>query len=615
MCKKKSPKPTGDESKRPLKQVSTMQYTFKLKIYRWSVRILLVGLLAGFSQCSERSGLPPGDPDNGGLLLPGGFEAVVVADSIGRARHLAVNENGDIYVKLRVPSPKGENVALRDSDHDGKADIIRYFGQYVEEGKRRYGTGMRIYEGYLYFSTAGTVYRNKLTPGELLPKDAAEVIMTDDYQNDIHGAEHIAKPIAFDDKGNMYIPFGAPGDVCQNPKRTPGLPGQYPCPQLEEHGGIWKFDANQPGQTQEDGIRYATGIRSVVAMNWNPASQNLYALQHGRDGLHRMWPDLYSPWQSAVLPSEEFFKVNEGADFGWPYYYYDHIQGKKLLNPEYGGDGYKEGDGNTYGQPLIGFPGHFAPNDLLFYTGNQFPPRYRNGAFIAFHGSTIRAPYPQAGYFVAFVPFKNGAPSGPWEVFSNGFAGVDPIINTNDAKHRPMGLAMGPDGSLYITESVQGKIWRVMYKGDKENFGAEQLATMKKQKQEASNIKMPDEVEDNLQKGLLAEGEKVYVTYCAPCHQRDGQGASGRFPPLAGVDWVTGDKERLISIILNGMDGPVEVRGETYNFVMPQHSFLKDEEAASVLTYIRQNFGNNASPVTPEEVRTMRSTLVQKSKD
>jgi glucose/arabinose dehydrogenase len=126
--------------------------------------------------------------------------------------------------------------------------------------------------------------------------------------------------------------------------------------------------------------------------------------------------------------------------------------------------------------PIIGFPGHFAPNDLLFYKGDQFPARYKNGAFIAFHGSTIRAPYPQAGYFVAFVPFSDGKPSGPWEVFADGFAQLDTIVNTSDAKARPMGLSMGPDGSLYITESVRGKIWRVMYKGNKTEFGEKQLA-------------------------------------------------------------------------------------------------------------------------------------------
>lgn len=553
-------------------------------------------------QCSEKTQLPPGDPDNGGLVLPGGFEALVVADSVGRARHLAVNSNGDIYVKLRVPSPKGL-VALRDTTQDGKADIIEVFGDYEDEGN--YGTAMRIYNNYLYFSTAGEVYRTKLTPGQLIPEGEVELIMKDDYKNAEHGYEHIAKPITFDDKGNMYVPFGAPGDICQNPKRTPGAPGQDPCPQLEEHAGIWKFDANKVGQTQQDGSRYATGIRSVVAMAWNHADGTLYALQHGRDSFVRNWPALYNSWQSAMLPSEEFLRVKEGTDAGWPYYYYDQMQGKKVLNPEYGGDGKKEGNGKDYEQPIIGFPGHMAPNDLFFYTGDQFPERYKNGAFIAFHGSTIRAPYPQAGYFVAFVPFKDGAPSGPWEVFADNFAQLDTIINTRDAAARPMGLSMGPDGSLYVTESVKGKIWRIMYKGDKDEFGPELLAKMEERKSR-TNIKTPDETGDNLDKGKLDVGAKLYTTYCATCHQGDGKGDGTRFPPLASSEWVVGDKRRLIEVILNGLEGPITIGDQSFNGVMPAHNYLNDEQVAAVLTYIRQNFDNNAIGVQEREVKWVR---------
>jgi len=416
-------------------------------------RTILFALPLLFLAACSNEGLPDGDKDNGGLLLPDKFEAVVVADSTGRARHIAVNNNGDVYVKLRSPIPKGL-LALRDTDNDGQADEREIFGDYDDRGD--YGTGMRIHNGYLYFSTAGEVYRIKLTPGKLVPENPVELILTDDYENDPHGYEHIAKPITFDDKGNMYVQYGAPGDVCQELERIPGAPGLDPCPQLEDHGGVWKFDANKLNQTQKDGIRYATGIRSIVAMDWNHADSTLYALQHGRDDLHRNWPALFSPWQSAVLPSEEFLRVTEGSNAGWPYYYYDHMQQKKLLNPEYGGDGKKQGKGAEFAQPLMGFPGHWAPNDLLFYSGNQFPERYKNGAFIAFHGSTIRNPYPQAGYFVGFVPFKNGVPTGEYEDFVTGF-----VVNDREVWGRPVGVAVARDGSLLISEDGNGTIWRV----------------------------------------------------------------------------------------------------------------------------------------------------------
>jgi glucose/arabinose dehydrogenase/cytochrome c5 len=581
---------------------------YKKLFSKVSISILITGaflITVSFITINGFFRLPKASPRNGGLFLPGGFEAVVVTDSIGRARHLAINSNGDIYVKLRNPdSLKRGSVALRDTNNDGKADIIQYFGDYPDEGN--YGTGMRIHNGYLYFTTAGEVYRTKLSPGKLVPEGESELLLTDDYLHDPHGYSHIAKPLAFDNKGNMYVPFGSPGDVCQLADRKPGSPGQMPCPQLEEHGGIWKFSDSKPNQTIKDGTRYATGIRSVVAMDWNTTDNTLYAVQHGRDDFNRSWPDYYNAWQSALLPAEEFLKVTEGTDAGWPYYYYDYMQKKKLLNPEYGGDGKKEGDAKKYAQPLVGFPGHFAPNDLFFYTGNQFPARYKNGAFIAFHGSTIRAPYSQGGYFVGFVPFKNGVPSGPWEVFADGFAGKDTLVYTSDAAYRPMGIAKGPDGSLYISESEKGKIWRIMYKGDKKNFGIAQLAKMLKRKLTQPTIRTPHITKDNLFAEKLVAGAKLYNTYCATCHQGNGKGDGTRFPPLENSEYVKGDRRRLINIVLNGLSGPITVNGVGFNDAMPANSYLTDEQISLILSYVRGNFKNNSSLIIPAEVARVR---------
>lgn len=575
-----------------------------------SKKILCLLIISGILiQCTENkfTPLPPSDPDNGGLILPEGFEAIVVVDSIGSSRHLAVNHNGDIYVKMRRYHKDGENMALRDVDHDGKADIIERFGVY--NPKEYYSNGMRIYNDYLYFSTSSKVMRQKLTPGKLIPEGKAEVILTDDYRNSKYGYSHIAKPITFDNEGNMYIPFGSPGDVCQPDEfdRMPGAMGMDPCPELEWHGGIWRFDANKLGQLQKDGYRYATGIRSIVGMDWNHADNTLYALQHGRDNMNRNWPDIYSPWQSAMLPSEEFLRVKDGTDAGWPYYYYDQMQGKKLLNPEYGGDGIKEGKGAEFAQPIIGFPGHWAPNDLHFYQGDQFPERYKNGAFIAFHGSTIRAPFSQSGYFVAFVPFINGEP-GDWEVFADGFTQVEKIVDTDDAGYRPMGIAMGPDGSLYLSESEKGKIWRVMYKGDKSNFGSQQLAKMEARKN-MPHIKTPDEAKDDLTPARVEAGQVLYNKYCGSCHMANGKGDGSRFPPIAQSDWVMGDQKRLIDVVLGGLKGPIEINGEPFDGVMPPVDYLEDEEIAQILTYVRKEFGNNAAPINSYYVKVGRYYL------
>jgi glucose/arabinose dehydrogenase/mono/diheme cytochrome c family protein len=562
-------------------------------------KILFLFLLVTIIGCKSPTTQPP-------LFLPQGFEATVFVDSIAETvRHMAVNKNGDLYAKFKRPSEAGVMAAIRDLNNDGVADSLVKFGEYHIPQRGSYSTAARIYKGYLYFSSQLTVYRIKLDEENLVPTGTAEIIVHDDHAHGSH--EHIGKPIAFDEEGHIFVPFGAPNNACQNPKRTPLVPGQDPCPLLEDHGGIWRFDAEKVGQTQKDGVFYASGLRSIVALDWNTSDQSLYAVVHGRDDLHRLWPNHFSQWESALLPSEEFVKIEKGDHFGWPYCFYDQIQGKKVLAPEYGGDGNIIGRCADYKDPVIGFPGHWAPNELVFYNGDAFPDHYKNGAFIAFHGSTNRAPYPQSSYFIGFVPFENGKPSGPYEVFADGFAGVDPIINTRDAEFRPMGIAFAPDGSMYIGETEKGRIWKVQFKGDRENFGPSQLVEMEERKT-LSHIATPDIVTDRIEPKDMAIGQKIYNQYCMACHQSNGMGASGRFPPLNGTDWVTGDKERLVHLILNGMEGAIEVNGEIYDGVMPQHSFLNDDQIADVLTYIRTHFDNQAGSVTAEEVENYRKS-------
>lgn len=395
--------------------------------------------------------------DNDGLVLPDGFCAAVVTDSLGPVRHLAINDNGDIYAALRQVSDGGGIVALRDTDDDGRADVEERFG---ESG----GTGIDLRGGYLYFAPDTAVWRYEMTEGELVPTGEREVVAA----GLIDQGSHAAKPFAFDGEEGLYLNVGGPSNACQEEARTEGSPGQDPCPQLERQGGIWRFSADALNQSQvEDGARYATGIRNAVAVAWNDAAGSLYAVQHGRDQLHEFWPDRYTEEQRTEMPAEEFFKVDEGDDFGWPYCYYDGVEdGRKELAPEYGGDGSEVGRCNEVEDPIVAFPAHWAPNDLIFYAADQFPETYRNGAFIAFHGSWNRTPR-QDGYQVAFVPFDGDMPAGDYETFADGFAGEGDWRpgSSGEAEHRPMGLAVGPDGSLYISDSMQGRIWRVMYAG------------------------------------------------------------------------------------------------------------------------------------------------------
>ena len=317
-------------------------------------------------------------------------------------------------------------------------------------------TGIGMRNGFLYFATTTSVIRYKLPPGELKPSGGPEIIV--DGLPDRR--QHAEKGLAFDGKGGLYVNVGAPSNACQSRDRQAKVPGQDPCLLLEKHGGIWRFDENKLGQQQEDGKRYATGMRQMVGLTWHDNS--LWAVMHNRDSLDTLWPGQFTAEQNAEWPAEYLLKVEDGSNFGWPYCFYNNSEKKLVTNPEYGGDGKKADRCANFNAPTVAFPGHWAPNDVMFYTGTQFPVKYRGGAFIAFHGSWNRAPLPQAGYNVTFVPFANGKPSGTYEVFADGFAGKTPLANPNDAVARPGGLAQGPDGSLYITEDVKGRIWRVI---------------------------------------------------------------------------------------------------------------------------------------------------------
>ena len=385
------------------------------------------------------------------LKMPAGFSSITVAQNVGRARHIAVHSNGDVFVKLdRLNTGKGI-LRLRDTNGDGVADDTLKFGTYT-------GTGIAIKNGYLYASSDEEVFRYKIdAKGEIENPDAPEKIVT----GLVNKRQHASKSLTLDNAGNIYVNIGAPTNVCQEKDRTKGSPGMNPCPILETAGGIWQFKVDKLNQTYAEGVRYATGLRNVVGLDWNNQVNDLYLMQHGRDMLFQFYPELFDQKAGANNPAEEFFRVKKGSDCGWPYCYYDNDKKKKLLNPEYGGDRVKEEICAGKEKSIVQFPGHMAPNALLFYTGKQFPEKYRNGAFIAFHGSWNRTPEPQAGYFVVFVPMKNGVPNGEWEVFADGFAGE----NINRAQYRPCGLAQGADGSLYVSDDSKGTIWKITYKG------------------------------------------------------------------------------------------------------------------------------------------------------
>ena len=406
---------------------------------------IFIAFLAATVSASAAS--PACDANNGGLKLPPGFCALVAADNIGTARHAVAAPNGDLFVGLQ----NGGIAALHDSKGNGRFDVQEHFGTDSV-------TGIAFHQGYLYFATPTTVERYKWAPGQLKPNGPSEVIVKDLPVQQ----EHRDKGLTFENSGHLYINVGAPSNACQSRDRRPGVPGMDPCPILEEHGGVWEFDANKLGQTQDEGVHFATGLRQFPALTWHDGA--VYIVMNNRDQLDTLWPKSFTAEENATWPAEPMYRATKGDNFGWPFCVFNYTTQKMFLAPEYGGDGKKVGRCDQYTLPIASFPAHWAPLDVMFYSGDQFPAKYRGGAFIAFHGSWNRAPIPQAGYNVTFQPFKGANPSGHWEVFAHGLMGSEKLMVPSEALGRPDGLAQAPDGSIYITDSLHGKVWRVLYK-------------------------------------------------------------------------------------------------------------------------------------------------------
>lgn len=396
------------------------------------------------------------DEDNGGLLLPDGFCAAVIADNLGIVRHIAVRKADEIYASLRNRSLNvGGLLVLADTDGDHVIDSVKRIGEAP-------GMGIKIYGDYLYFASDKDVVRYRLSESGANLLSPPETVI----KNFPEQTQHAGKPFTIDRDGHLYINVGSKSNACQSADRVVGQSGQDPCPELSQHAGIWRFDANQLDQSFADGVRYASGIRNAYAIDWHRGVEKLYVVQHGRDHLHELWPNLYSPSDEARLPAEELIEVNKDAIYAWPYCYYDPFESRYVLAPEYSGDGKLVGRCQNYPEPIIAFPAHYGPNDLVIYHGDQFPDAYQGGAFIAFHGSYLVNSTEQVGYQIVFVKRAEKGLSSEWQVFADQFAGKDSIQSPQDADYRPTGLAIGEDGSLYISDSVQGRIWRVIYKAE-----------------------------------------------------------------------------------------------------------------------------------------------------
>jgi glucose/arabinose dehydrogenase/mono/diheme cytochrome c family protein len=550
-----------------------------------------------------------------GLTLPAGFCATVFADGIGHARHLVATPDGTLYVNtwsgdyydFDKVHEGGFLVALQDKSDAGKARTIERFGETVKTGGTG-GTGIAFYKGAVYAEINDRIVRYVIPPGALLPQVPPETIV----RGLPLGGDHPMHPFIIGEDGALYIDVATISNSCQPQNRQPKVPGANPCKELETRGGVWRYDANETNQAFSPVGRYATGIRNAEGFAFD-SKGNLFVTQHGRDQLHSNWPDLYKPSEEATLPAEELLLLKPGGDYGWPECYYDGLQAKLVLAPEYGGDG-----GKTVGvcankmSPVAAFPAHWAPNGMVRYNQKQFPARYRDGVFIAFHGSWNRAPYAQGGYNVVFQPLNGTHANGGCEIFADGFAG--PVRSPEGAQHRPSGLAVGPDGALYVSDDIRGRIYRIVYTGDPAgpapkatpcpslSAPAGKIVTSSAAPPESDTAGLP--VPEGSSAEMLALGYRIYQgqvggATCTGCH-----GAKATGTPL-GPDltknkwlWSDGSFAGILKVITEGVPQPKQFRSPMPPMGGAQ---LSDTQASAVAAYIwalshRPAMGSTALP-------------------
>jgi glucose/arabinose dehydrogenase len=345
----------------------------------------------------------PTEAGDANLTLPAGFRADVFASGLDAPRFMTVGPDGALLVTERG---SGNIVALRDPVHAGKATEKTVIVSGLEQP-----TSVDYVDGKLYVGETSRITRFDLDSA-LKASDKTTLI-----PNLPDSGQHTTRTVLVGPDGKLYVAVGSSCNVCNesDPRRA----------------AVWVYQPDGSG-----GRLFSKGLRNAVGLAVNPWNRQVWATNNGRDLL------------GDDTPPETVNALQDGADFGWP-----RCHAGDVIDPDFG----KAESCDGVAQPLVKMQAHSAPLGLAFYQGDGFPAQYR-GLFVAFHGSWNRSV--PTGYKVVFTPLDgNGKVTGPPQDFATGW------LVSGKALGRPVGLTVGADGALYVSDDTGGRIYRITYTG------------------------------------------------------------------------------------------------------------------------------------------------------
>ncbi|MBO6522408.1 MAG: sorbosone dehydrogenase family protein [Balneolaceae bacterium] len=348
----------------------------------------------------------------GFLEAPSGFSIEEFSDQVPGARQLAVSPSGVVYVGTRRTGEDGKVYAVVDSDNDFKADTV-----YTIISGLRMPNGVAFKDGNLYVAEISNIWRFEDIESDL-GNPPEPVLVRDDYPRE---TSHGWKYIDFGPDGKLYVPVGAPCNICNNEEENPIF------------ASLTRM--NTDGSNREI---IAYGIRNTVGFTWHPETQNIWFTDNGRDWLGDDTP-----------PGELNELTEEGQHFGFPF-----LHASSVWDPEFGDAGRDRE--NEFRKPVQELGPHVAPLGLIFYTGEMFPSSYQNQALIAEHGSWNRSE--KIGYRITFVTFDDEGNPTSYKPFITGW-----LQSEEDIRGRPVSIVQLQDGSILISDDHSGKIYRVTY--------------------------------------------------------------------------------------------------------------------------------------------------------